>query len=520
MSDDDISLASTIIQNSCEAQGFAYKPLDPLQQSIRIIRVLPDESSESIRCEIRHVTIHAEYSCLSYVWGQPTENQILIEGQPHSVRDNLFSFLKAAQRKPIPKWLWIDALCIDQSSNAERTQQVQLMGLIFSRAVEVFSWLGDNKSNAEFLERVSKQKDVTKFVAVAFFGDSYWRRAWIIQEIILAQRGILMASNFDVAVKDLPKNVSIERSWDYMARTMRIWPDCYTSTHHGERDEDAINRSLPWLLGRFRYKQCAVSRDRVFSFLGLCGDGKNVTVDYVSTKEEVAHHVISKCRQSFCLCSIGIVCEALDISIKPGTSPEWNYIPNERWQRIFAEFTLPVVWHEDLKCGTQSILDLATNGKKEAAHSSSKYSDVQLCEKRQCGNFARRPHIHCTTPDAFSDNIVSMTFSLRGICHIISGYMTTQICDGGARYEYRIVEEAKSGHFAASHYLRGHVYHSFSSDRNMCTVLLTLEMLLWIHKLSSHLVSVEDKACCERVRNLGSSEPVPYLSQVLMLYEH
>ncbi|KAH7087983.1 heterokaryon incompatibility protein-domain-containing protein [Paraphoma chrysanthemicola] len=521
MSCDDIGLASASNQTSREVQDFAYRPLDPLQQSIRIIRVLPGDSSESIRCEIRHDTIHAEYSCLSYVWGQPTENHILIEGHLHSVRDNLFSFLKAAQRKPISKWLWIDALCIDQSNGVERTQQVRLMGLIFSHAAAVLSWLGDDNDIAEFLGRIPRGKEVTKSVAMAFFGSTYWLRAWIIQEIVLARRGILMASNVELAVKDLPKNVSIEESWNFMARTLRIWPDCYTSSHHGARDEVVIGRSLPWLLGRFRYKQCAIPRDRVFSFLGVCSDGKNITVDYETTKEEVAHDVISNCRQSFCLCSIGIVCEALDISIKPGSLPEWNYIPNERWQRIFAQFTLPVAWHDELSRVAKSTAVVATNNKKYKSHSASDFSDVQLCAKRRCGALARTPHVHCTTPDPSSNRILSVTFNLRAICDMIPGYMTIHIADGGAQYEYRTVQEATyAAQSAKSHYLKGHMYHSFSSDRKMCTVLLTLEMLLWIHKLSSHLHSVEDKACCQRLGNIGSSEPEPYMSQVLMLYEN
>jgi hypothetical protein len=38
--------------------------------------------------------------------------------------------------------LWIDALCIDQESIVERQHQVRQMGLIFSAAKAVASWLG------------------------------------------------------------------------------------------------------------------------------------------------------------------------------------------------------------------------------------------------------------------------------------------------------------------------------------------------------------------------------------------
>ncbi|KAK5727682.1 hypothetical protein LTR17_012540 [Elasticomyces elasticus] len=39
--------------------------------------------------------------------------------------------------------VWIDSICIDQSSNEDKDQQVQLMSKIYGQAVEVFVWLGD-----------------------------------------------------------------------------------------------------------------------------------------------------------------------------------------------------------------------------------------------------------------------------------------------------------------------------------------------------------------------------------------
>jgi hypothetical protein len=512
--------ASTNIETLLEGQGFVYQPLDLSQQSIRLIRVLPDLSSDgTIQCEIRHATIESEYSCLSYVWGAPAERQILIHGQPHSIRDNLLSFLQVAQRKSIAKWLWIDALCIDQSNIVERTEQVRLMGLIFSHAVEVLSWLGEDDLTAEFLQR-APGGSVSKPVAIAFFGSNYWLRAWITQEIILARRGVLMADEAEVAVKELPQLVTIEASWNYMARNMRIWPDCYISTHHGAVEEDVRGRSLPWLLGRFRYKQCAVSRDRVFSFLGLCGEGSDVTVDYDVAKEEVAYDIISKCRASFCLCSIGIVCEALDISIKPGRVPDWNYIPSEAWQRIFAQITLPTVWRHEVESIVRKNCEIVTEGHKVFDPSAFEHSDAQLCDMRQCENLASAPHVHCTSPGALPDCTVSFTFDLTCICDKVRGYMTIYACDGGAWYEYRGTMHAQfQPRFEGPQYLCGHVYHSFSSDRKTCTILLTLEMLLWIHRLSNHLRSVEDVVCCQRVANVGSMEQKPFLRQALMLYE-
>lgn len=45
------------------------------------------------------------------------------------------------------KWLWIDAICIDQENNDEKAVQVALMGDIYSAALKVIIWLGADTSD-------------------------------------------------------------------------------------------------------------------------------------------------------------------------------------------------------------------------------------------------------------------------------------------------------------------------------------------------------------------------------------
>jgi len=42
-------------------------------------------------------------------------------------------------------FLWIDAICINQNDNAEKSVQVQRMDLIYSNATQVIAWLGANR---------------------------------------------------------------------------------------------------------------------------------------------------------------------------------------------------------------------------------------------------------------------------------------------------------------------------------------------------------------------------------------
>ncbi|KAG9195765.1 hypothetical protein G6011_00886 [Alternaria panax] len=113
---------------------FEHSPLDLGTPSIRLVRVLADISFDGhIQLEIRHAAIESTYNCLSYV------------------RQNLRAFLGSAGKKPYvcSRWLWVDALCIDQSNNSERSHQVQQMGHIFSLAIKAISWLGADEQIAQ-----------------------------------------------------------------------------------------------------------------------------------------------------------------------------------------------------------------------------------------------------------------------------------------------------------------------------------------------------------------------------------
>lgn len=61
------------------------------------------------------------------------------------IRDNLYRFLQRAKeqvrtsRRPI----WIDAVCIDQSNDAEKSVQIPLMSEVYKQAQQVLVWLGD-----------------------------------------------------------------------------------------------------------------------------------------------------------------------------------------------------------------------------------------------------------------------------------------------------------------------------------------------------------------------------------------
>jgi hypothetical protein len=98
-------------------EDFEYDSLDPESRSIRLLQIIPaGDSKEQIQCTLRLGSTVEQYTCLSYVWGDPEKGQwILVNGRRLWVRQNLHSFLDSARKMPeltCPGyWIWIDAKC-------------------------------------------------------------------------------------------------------------------------------------------------------------------------------------------------------------------------------------------------------------------------------------------------------------------------------------------------------------------------------------------------------------------------
>ncbi|PVH92529.1 heterokaryon incompatibility, partial [Periconia macrospinosa] len=139
---------------------------------------------------------HGNYRCLSYTWGEPgDEFDIIVNDQPFRIRRNLHDFLLVARSKShLSGSLWIDALSINQNDPVEKGHQVQRMGQIYSNAQEVLVWLGERTElhpifqfSKNYLDTRSKRIPPALSKYVRFYANSYWRRAWVIQEFLLAR---------------------------------------------------------------------------------------------------------------------------------------------------------------------------------------------------------------------------------------------------------------------------------------------------------------------------------------------
>ncbi|KAF2246901.1 HET-domain-containing protein, partial [Trematosphaeria pertusa] len=274
---------------------FTHKPLDHTKQTIRLIRILPDRSSSGfIQCDIYHATIEAEYVCLSYMWGPPEPSQtILMNGKYHQIGPNLFDFLNVAREKYRSERLWIDALCIDQANTAERNHQVQQMGQIYSEAQKVIIWLGkedglDPISRSKYAGRPTWDM-VFKFSIPRYwesvFCNAYWTRAWVAQEILLARRRIILLNT---------TQIPWEKLVHFAGRNLRGRRNEYEQLFGAIRHVAAGKKSLSLieLLFRFRQQECKVPRDRVFSLLSLCSEGKQLRAVYDLPERDLLFQIL------------------------------------------------------------------------------------------------------------------------------------------------------------------------------------------------------------------------------------
>jgi hypothetical protein len=137
--------------------SYPYSLLPQEGDNIRLLRLLPDEDEAApLHCELRNHSLSTLgtrthlYEALSYVWGNPNETlPINVNGSQIPVTVNLHSALLHLRDRSIERIIWVDAICIDQSSNEERGQQVQLMAKIYSKAHRVIVWLGKEDADTK-----------------------------------------------------------------------------------------------------------------------------------------------------------------------------------------------------------------------------------------------------------------------------------------------------------------------------------------------------------------------------------
>lgn len=202
-----------------------FKPLDRAQKEIRLVSLQPAFlESDTIVCTLEHARLEdrPKYSALSWAWGDANQTEmIVLEGREWLAPRNLVIALRAFRQKLEPWRAWIDAICINQSQDSEalkeRGHQVQLMQDIYANTERLLAWTGESQLwTSDFFNcmRQLAESHITISQACAviqsvgredhnedltfikwlweFVTRAWWRRLWILQEMVLAPKAVLV----------------------------------------------------------------------------------------------------------------------------------------------------------------------------------------------------------------------------------------------------------------------------------------------------------------------------------------
>lgn len=124
----------------------------------RILRLHPSEcAAEPLRADLLvadivnlpGLVLHEEqelvsYEAISYYWGNPVfDHTINVNGRNFAIMASLHGALQRFRLTDDIRYLWADALCINQRNNEEKSFQVQNIFVVFSKALTVLAWLGE-----------------------------------------------------------------------------------------------------------------------------------------------------------------------------------------------------------------------------------------------------------------------------------------------------------------------------------------------------------------------------------------
>ena len=153
------------------AVPYHYHPL-PSTRHIRILVLqLSEGESHKVSCHLETVDLDdpSGYTALSYTWaledGDDSLSQLLhIQGQTLPVTENLSLALEHLARSGGDEEmrLWVDAVCINQQDDDEKSYQVAMMADIYKHATNTVVWVGDEVDDDAGLalgllfERISK----------------------------------------------------------------------------------------------------------------------------------------------------------------------------------------------------------------------------------------------------------------------------------------------------------------------------------------------------------------------------
>ncbi|KAH8725796.1 heterokaryon incompatibility protein-domain-containing protein [Phaeosphaeriaceae sp. PMI808] len=395
--DDELTEASPLIPAHV-LPAFTYQ--DILPNEFRVVVLHPAQNFNDgveIHLQTRQRSDNKFYEAVSYTWGtDQTTDRLYVHDEKFAashlhdqyiftrmfryyqtrdrgnaelrVRSNVTTMLRYLRYKWLPRYLWIDAICINQRNMEEKSQQVNQMGDIYRKSGRTLIWLGSSKiyprplSALEAAARARRSKfwgisevqvtdenrgpnqpDIQEILTLPWF-----HRRWVIQEVALSQRPRVVFGHDTMPFEDMtflinqlrgPHQESLKNSsaadslyrLESMTSLQRrqsfrgsnflvgIKHDVFQQYYqYHPKTNDAVD--FIQLLVSMCSAQCSDDRDRIYSLNSL--GGRPTSVDYQDSTEVVfTRFATDECSQSL---ETLYCCGAFPSKNLPTFVPDWR----------------------------------------------------------------------------------------------------------------------------------------------------------------------------------------------------
>lgn len=311
-------------------EAFKYDPLPVDGKSIRLVKVLASAGfDQPVRIELIHSTTEEEYTALSYTWGgvnpqrEVHANDALLTAGP-----NLWEFLRRVSLSPeyIGRQFWIDAICINQKDDQEKSVQVARMGEIYKSAHHVLIWLAPFRDAGLALEdTISPICEFTDVQSCLPKGDrlqlgletksfhsastsvfvrsiceqivshDYWRRVWIVQEFLLNEKRSVLYGPLAISWKALSAYEDF-RTASRRERQRKIWQNSLLDWVRSPFDMLSFMVSRSDAVAAYIRTERRDSADRCGVSLpesGLVQQGSSIAMNFLYSMNRVAPSMLA-----------------------------------------------------------------------------------------------------------------------------------------------------------------------------------------------------------------------------------
>ena len=220
---------------------YKHARLNSEKREIRLIELKRRLPATDISCTLTQFPLNEAppYEAISYTWGSGIKDHLIFFNHKWlPTTRNVHKLLHDRCSYARTRWIWIDAVCIDQDDLEEKKVQIELMGEIYRTADRVVIWLDDREITHTELTEATFLLELINFNSFDVSSDlyepptrvlghyshwqslnrllshPYWHRVWIVQEVAMAKTVHVLYGNKYIA-------------WDHLYRmvaTLNIHP--------------------------------------------------------------------------------------------------------------------------------------------------------------------------------------------------------------------------------------------------------------------------------------------------------